>query len=121
MNPPTLLRLVEVVPAPYTLRDVTEGAVRMLEEAGQVPVVLRKEMPGFVVNRLQYALLNECWRLVQVCGYECWRLVQVCECECWRLVQVCGYECWSLVQVCGYECWRLVQVCGYECEGGVGV
>ena len=66
INPPTLVPLVEVVPAPYTLDIIISGAVRMLSEIGQVPVTMRKELPGFVVNRLQYALLNECWRLVQV-------------------------------------------------------
>ena len=66
INPPTLVPLVEVVPAPYTLDIIISGAVRMLSEIGQVPVTMRKELPGFVVNRLQYALLNECWRLAQV-------------------------------------------------------
>ena len=37
---------MEVVPAPYTLAHVTSGAVRMLTEAGQVPVVMKKELPG---------------------------------------------------------------------------
>ena len=57
---------MEVVPAPYTLPVITSGAVHILSQTGQVPVVLRKEKPGFVVNRLQYALLSECWRLIQV-------------------------------------------------------
>ena len=35
-----------------------------MSEVGQVPVSMSKEIPGFILNRLQYALLNECWRLV---------------------------------------------------------
>lgn len=38
---------------------------RLLQEAGQVPIVLQKEIDGFVVNRLQYGLLGEAFRLVQ--------------------------------------------------------
>ena len=37
-----------------------------MAELGQSPVLLKKEIPGFAVNRLQYALLNECWRLIAV-------------------------------------------------------
>lgn len=36
----------------------------MMKKIGQVPVSLTREMPGFVLNRMQYALLNECFRLV---------------------------------------------------------
>ena len=35
-----------------------------MTKIGQVPVSLSREMPGFVLNRMQYALLNECFRLV---------------------------------------------------------
>ena len=35
-------------------------------EIGQAPVVVKKEVNGFVLNRLQYALLMEAWRLVEV-------------------------------------------------------
>ena len=35
-----------------------------MKKIGQVPVSLSREMPGFVLNRMQYALLNECFRLV---------------------------------------------------------
>ena len=35
-----------------------------MNKIGQVPVSLSREMPGFVLNRMQYALLNECFRLV---------------------------------------------------------
>merc|ERR1712080_37993 len=36
-----------------------------MAEVGQGPVSLSRELPGFVLNRMQYALLNECWRLIR--------------------------------------------------------
>ena len=36
-----------------------------MEELGQKPVSLSRELPGFALNRIQYAILNECWHLVK--------------------------------------------------------
>lgn len=36
-----------------------------MKEIGQKPVVVKKEVYGFAINRMQYAIINECWRLVQ--------------------------------------------------------
>ena len=58
--------LVELVPAPWTSTEITEKAKAMQIECGQKPVVFHKEVEGFGINRLQYALLNECIRLVDV-------------------------------------------------------
>merc|ERR1712156_1107668 len=44
---------------------VRAGARALMAEVGQGPVSLSREVPGFVLNRMQYALLNECWRLVR--------------------------------------------------------
>lgn len=42
-----------------------------MKEIGQAPIIVKKEVNGFVLNRLQYALLNEAWRLVEVwCGLQ---------------------------------------------------
>ena len=38
----------------------------MAKEIGQEPVKIKKELLGFVLNRMQYALMNECWRLISV-------------------------------------------------------
>ncbi len=65
INPPYLVPLVEIVPTPWTSPDVTEGAREFMVSLQQVPIVLRREVPGFVVNRLQVALLSEAFRLVQ--------------------------------------------------------
>lgn len=63
INPPHVIPLVEVCPAPWTAPEVVERVVALQAQVGQVPVVLRKELPGFVVNRLQGALLAEAFRL----------------------------------------------------------
>ena len=63
INPPYVIPAVEVVPAPWTRPDVVETAA-LLKSIGHVPVVMRKELDGFLVNRLQGALLHEAFRLV---------------------------------------------------------
>ncbi len=64
MNPPYLIPAVEVVPAPWTDPQAVERTVALLEGAGHAPIVMNKEIDGFVVNRLQGALLEEAFRLV---------------------------------------------------------
>jgi 3-hydroxybutyryl-CoA dehydrogenase len=58
-NPAQLLPLVEVCAGPETAPDVTEWTVAQLREAGKAPVVVGKEIDGFIGNRLQFALLRE--------------------------------------------------------------
>lgn len=65
VNPPHLIPAVELVPAPWTLPAVTARARALLLEVRQAPLVLKQELDGFVVNRLQYALLAEAYRLVE--------------------------------------------------------
>lgn len=64
INPPSLIPATEVSPAPWTSRDVVERTCALLERAGQEVVLLEKELDGFIVNRLQGALLNEAFWLV---------------------------------------------------------
>jgi len=64
VNPPYYVPLVEVVPAPWTRRDVIERTTAIMKEIGQTPVTLKKEVPGFSLNRIQYAILNECWNQI---------------------------------------------------------
>jgi len=64
-NPPYHTPMVELVPAPWTSKEIQAGARAIMKEAGQGPVSLSREVPGFVLNRMQYALLNECWRLIR--------------------------------------------------------
>lgn len=64
VNPPHLVPIVEIAPAPWTDAAVVARAKEIYEQAGQVPITLRKEKPGFVLNRLQAVLLAEAFRLV---------------------------------------------------------
>jgi ketoreductase RED1 len=63
-NPPHLVPLVEVVPGPSTDPQVVDEAVAFYRAVGKHPLVLNKEAPGFVANRLQSALFRECVHLV---------------------------------------------------------
>ncbi|CAK9815827.1 Lambda-crystallin homolog [Anthophora quadrimaculata] len=64
VNPPYYVPLVEIVPAPWTRADVPVQTKAIMSEIGQTPVVFTKEIDGFALNRIQYAILNEAWRLV---------------------------------------------------------
>ncbi len=64
-NPPHLLPIVELVPAPFTDEAVIDRTRDMLERAGMSPVLVRQELEGFVYNRLQGALLREAYCLVR--------------------------------------------------------
>lgn len=65
VNPPYFVPLVEIVPAPWTESWVVESTLDIMQKVGQAPVVLKKEVPGFALNRIQYAILNECFNLVE--------------------------------------------------------
>ena len=45
----------------------------LMKELGQKPISAKKEINGFILNRLQYALIMEAWRLVEVGGCDKWR------------------------------------------------
>ena len=64
VNPPHLVPIVELAPAPFTDPDVVRRAYAIYEQAGQTPIVLKREAPGFVLNRLQAVLLAEAFRIV---------------------------------------------------------
>lgn len=64
-NPPHLLPLVEVVPGERTSAGTVDRVAGVLRAAGKDPVVLRREVPGFVGNRLQSALFREAVHLVR--------------------------------------------------------
>ena len=64
VNPPHLVPLVEISPAPWTSPDVVKRARELQERVGQVPILVKKEIQGFILNRLQAALTFEAWRLV---------------------------------------------------------
>ncbi|NLP43131.1 MAG: 3-hydroxyacyl-CoA dehydrogenase family protein [Peptococcaceae bacterium] len=64
-NPPHLLPLVEVVPGEQTSAGTVDFAFQLLKQAGKKPVVLNREILGFIGNRLQFAMLREALALVE--------------------------------------------------------
>jgi L-gulonate 3-dehydrogenase len=64
LNPPHLVRLVELCGTPWTSEAAIARASEILERAGQRPIRVRKEVDGFVANRLQVAVLVEALHLV---------------------------------------------------------
>lgn len=63
-NPPHLTPVVEVVAGPQTSEEAVETTLRLLQRIGKVPIRLRRELPGFLVNRVQVAIQREVWDLV---------------------------------------------------------
>jgi 3-hydroxybutyryl-CoA dehydrogenase len=64
-NPPHLVPLVEVVPSPQTSAATTDATMAILRTIGKRPLRLRHELPGFLVNRIQVALMRETWDLLE--------------------------------------------------------
>lgn len=63
VNPPSLVPLVELCGAPWTSPETLQCARALYEDAGQTPVLVRREIAGFLLNRLQGALLEEAMSL----------------------------------------------------------
>ncbi len=63
VNPPHLIPLVEISGAPWTDAAALDRARAIYEAIGQVPITVLKEIEGFILNRLQGALLAEAFRL----------------------------------------------------------
>jgi L-gulonate 3-dehydrogenase len=64
VNPPYLIPLVEVSPAAFTAPDVAQRTYDLMLAVGQKPIMMHKETQGFILNRLQWALMAEAYRLV---------------------------------------------------------
>ncbi|WP_420998228.1 3-hydroxyacyl-CoA dehydrogenase family protein [Cupriavidus sp. 30B13] len=64
-NPPHLVPLVEVLPAPRTGGAVVDAAMALLRDAQCEPVLLKKAVPGFIGNRIQFAVLREALHLLR--------------------------------------------------------
>ncbi len=65
INPPFVTPLVEICPAPWTDPAVVERTHALMQAVGQAPIRLRREVQGFVANRMQGALLGAALRLVK--------------------------------------------------------
>lgn len=64
-NPPYLVPLVEVVPHEKLGKEAREIAMQFIEKLGKVPVVLKRDFPGHIGNRLQHALYREALYLIE--------------------------------------------------------
>lgn len=65
VNPPYFIPLVEIVPAAWTSERVIKRTREIMTEIGMKPVTLTTELRGFALNRIQFAIINECYHLVQ--------------------------------------------------------
>jgi 3-hydroxyacyl-CoA dehydrogenase len=63
-NPPHLIPMIEVIPGDGTSEETVAAASALIERLGYYPSLLRKEVPGFVENRVLYAIMRECLALV---------------------------------------------------------
>jgi len=64
VNPPHLIPLVEICSSPWTSADTVERSMDLMRRVGQKPIRVRKEIPGFILNRLQFTLVAEALHLV---------------------------------------------------------
>lgn len=71
-NPPQLVPIVEIARFEKTLEEVVQATYHLMKLMGKSPVVLKKEVTGFIVNRVQVAFLRECFNLIEqgVCTAE---------------------------------------------------
>jgi 3-hydroxybutyryl-CoA dehydrogenase len=64
-NPPHIVPTVEIVPSRLTSEQTTQTTRALHEQIGKLAIVLRKELPGFLVNRVQVAVMREVWDLLE--------------------------------------------------------
>jgi len=64
-NPPQLVPIVEIAKFEKTDEDIINTTYELMKEIGKTPVVLNKEITGFIVNRVQVAMLREAFHLIE--------------------------------------------------------
>jgi len=64
-NPPQVIPVIEVIAGPQTAREAVEKTKKIISDLGLLPVVVKKDVPGFVENRVLYAIMRECVSLVE--------------------------------------------------------
>jgi 3-hydroxybutyryl-CoA dehydrogenase len=64
LNPPHIIPLVEIMPGGETSEEVLQTTVALMRRCGQAPVILKKEAPGYIFNRLLASLFREAMALV---------------------------------------------------------
>ncbi len=64
VNPPHLIPLVEICSTPWTSANTVDRCMILMQQVGQEPIKVHKEIPGFILNRLQFTLVGEAMHLV---------------------------------------------------------
>lgn len=64
-NPADLIPVVEMIASTSMPAETLNALAGLLERSGKMPVILRKEVPGFIANRVQHALMRECFDLLE--------------------------------------------------------
>jgi len=64
-NPSHIVPVVEIIPGKKTSPETVASTMDLARRLGKTPVLLRKELPGFIVNRVQAAMIREVWDLWQ--------------------------------------------------------
>lgn len=64
-DPPYLIPLVEIIRTEFVSAQTVERVRALMNTAGKRPVVVEKDVPGFLANRMQHALLREALSIVQ--------------------------------------------------------
>jgi len=62
--PPHIIPLVEVVAGPHTTKDTVDRVIQLLRFLGKEPLLLKRYIPGFIVNRIQRAIAREAFSLI---------------------------------------------------------
>ena len=63
-NPPHIVPTVEIVPSPLTGEEAIQSALALHRRIGKLAIMVRRELPGFLVNRVQVAVMREVWDLL---------------------------------------------------------
>ena len=64
-NPPLLMKLVEVIPGQETSKDIIDLTINFVKSVNKIPVICRKDVPGFIVNRLFIPLVHEACHVME--------------------------------------------------------
>ena len=64
-NPPHLIPMIEVIPGERTAAEAVAAVTALIHRTGHRPILIRKDVPGFVENRVLYAIMRECVDLVE--------------------------------------------------------
>ncbi len=64
-NPPHIIPMIEVISGEHTLPAVANALIEVIRRCGHLPITIRKDVPGFVENRVLYAVMRECLDLVE--------------------------------------------------------